>query len=467
MDRRHVLALSSALLSGAIAGCLDRAPAASPTDDEGDPDDGTDDPDENGAPDDEPGIDPDLDDETLSALVAATNGFAMDLFDRLRDDDETANLFVSPISISIALAMTYAGARGRTREEMGDVLRFGADDRLADDALHEAFATIQAELNERSDIDPDDLGDHYDEDDEPVPFELNVVNAVWGLEEYPFEASYLDLLETYYGGGLREVDFVSDPDGSRQRINEWVADETNDRIDELLPEGSIDDLTRLVLTNAVYFLANWAMPFEEANTDDGEFTAIDGTTHTVAMMRHGEEQLPYADVDGTQALELPYVGNEVSMLLILPPEGEFEEYEATFDDGTIGEILDALEPREGSVELPRFEFDSGVGLGDVLEAMGMVDAFDPNEADFSGMADLEAAGENLFVDGVYHDTYVAVDEEGTEAAAATGVVVRAESAPLDPFEFVADRPFLFAIRDRPTDTLLFVGRAVDPAGWEE
>jgi serpin B len=169
-------------------------------------------------------------------------------------------------------------------------------------------------------------------------------------------------------------------------------------------------------------------------------------------------------VDGAQAVELPYLGEDVSMLVVLPPDGEFEAYERDFDGATLSTLVETLEPREGTVRLPRFEFDSGFRLGDALQQLGMTDAFAPQDANFSGMV-AEDTTRQLAVDEVYHDTFLKVDETGTEAAAATGTVMVETSAPLDPFEFVADRPFLFAIRDRPTDTVLFLGRAVDPAGW--
>ena len=441
MHRRRVLALSTALAAGALAGCTggspdedDDAPAAA-------------------------GPAPDVDDEQLRELVRGTNGFAFDLYRELLD--EGGNVFASPVSVSVALAMAYAGARGETRTQMREALRY----RLDDENLHEAFAQLQDELDERGEDVAVDTGGGYDEDDEPVPFELSVVNAAWGQEGYPFEQSYLDVLDRHYGGGLREVDYATDAESAREAINDWVADETGDRVKELLPEGALDALTRLVLVNAVYFTANWKHPFSESLTDHEPFTALDGSDHEVPMMRENRSWR-YAEVDGAQAVELPYVGGEASMLAVLPPEGEFETYERSFDGETLAAIVDELDEREGTVRLPRFEFAAEFQLKAALRSLGMVDAFDEQKADFGDMARLDETGENLLIDDVYHDAYVAVDEEGTEAAAATGVVVRKSSAPADPFEFVADRPFLFAIRDRPTDAVLFLGRVVDPAGWE-
>ena len=444
MHRRHLLALSSALLAGGLAGCV-HAPGT------------------NGGSIARavPGAEPDIEDDHLRELVHQANGFAFDLYRQLIKDDPKGNLFSSPVSISIALAMTYAGAREETREQMRQVMRYTLDD----DSLHEPFNALQRELNERGNIVDVETGGGYDEDDDPTPFELSIVNSVWGQEGYPFADDYLDVLSDRYGGGLREIDYTTDAEAAREEINDWVADETEDRIDELLPENSLDEMVRLVLVNAIYFFANWHNPFPENLTDEETFIALDGTEHEVAMMRESR-RWQYAETDGAQAVELPYIGEEASMLVILPPEGEFETYEREFDGEALWEIVEALDAREGSVRLPRFEFKTSLQLGAVLERMGMKDAFDPHEADFSGMTHREKTEENLYIGQVYHDAFIAVDEAGTEAAAATGVVMRTVSAPMDPFSLVADRPFLFAIRDRLTDTLLFLGRVVDPGGWE-
>ena len=440
MNRRRALALSGALLAGALAGCTSDGRRPDETD---------------GSP--EPESTPSVDEETLTELTEGTNGLAFDLYETLVSETPDENLLASPISITTALAMAYAGARGETREQMREALRYTLDD----ETLHAAFDALQRELNARgAGLNEDDLPSNYDAEDDPVPFRLTMVNAVWGQAEYPFKAEYLTLLDDHYGGGLREVDYKSDPEAAREEINTWVARQTEDRIDDLLPEGSLDSLTRLVLTNAIYFLANWHRPFDEDATRDGPFAPLSGTTASVPTMTQSES-FPYAEVNGAQAVDLPYVGEEVSMLVVLPPEGEFESYESALDGTELTRIVDALAVREGTVSLPRFEFESSFALKETLEVVGMPIAFEGSEADFSGIAHLDRTNENLYIDDVYHDTYIAVDEEGTEAAAATGVVIKAESAAQDPFEFVADRPFLFAIRDRPTETVLFLGRVVD------
>ncbi|NHX36764.1 MULTISPECIES: serpin family protein [Halolamina] len=446
MDRRRYLSVSSALVAGALAGCT--APATSQVGISAD------------APS-TPALQPNVDDDTLDELVTGTNTFALDLFDELRTADDAENLLVSPISATIALAMTYAGASGTTREQMREALGYTLDD----EQLHAAFNELQRTLSGRGkNLDEDDLPSDYDEADDPVPFQLSLVNAIWGQEGVPFRDEYLTSLGNHYGGGLNQVDFVENPDGVREAINAWIADQTDDRIEELLPPGSITPQTVLVLTNAISFMANWRHPFDEEQTEPAEFTALDGSTSTVQMMSQ-DVQVPAATVDGAQAVELPYVGGRTGMLIVVPPAGEFEAYERTFDVERLGRIVNALEPQRGYVNLPRFEFDSECTLEQSLAALGMPDAFDPDTADFSRMADLSATGGNLFVDQVYHETSVSVDEQGTEAVAATGSVINLVSRP--PTLLDANRPFLFMIRDRPTGTVLFTGHVVDASAAQE
>lgn len=440
MNRRRTLALSGALFAGALAGCTTGALLPRSDDDSSDP-----------------AITPSITEERVAELVRETNGLAFDLYDELVSTAPDENLLASPVSITTALAMAYAGARGNTRDQMREALRYT----LEDDTLHNAFNALQRALADRGeDIDEADRPSDYDAEDDPVPFQVDLVNAVWGQADYPFRERYLSTVANHYGGGLREVDYRSDHEAAREEINAWVATQTADRIEELLPPGALNHFTRLVLTNAIYFVANWHHPFETSATSDETFTTLDGSRADVAMMTQ-RETVPYAEVDGAKAVDLPYIGEDVSMLVILPPVGRFEPYEQAFSRTVLDQIVGTLDAREGTVSLPRFEFESKFALKEPLGALGMPMAFDSSNADFSGIAGHEETNENLYIDDVYHNTYIAVDEEGTEAAAATGVVVNVVSAPSDPFEFVADRPFLFAIRDRPTDTVLFLGRMID------
>ncbi|MGM0591480.1 MAG: serpin family protein [Halobacteriota archaeon] len=246
---------------------------------------------------------------------------------------------------------------------------------------------------------------------------------------------------------------------ARTTINDWVATETNEKIPDLLPKSLITDATRFVLTNAIYFYANWAEQFDEANTEDREFTALDGAGQSVPMMRQSEE-FPYAAVDGHQLVELPYVGKKTSMVVLLPPDGAFERVEGDLNASRLGELLDHLDVRDGSITLPKFTFRSSLSLKNALSQLGMSNAFEPT-ADFGAMVDRAQTSEPLWLFDVVHEGYVAVDEKGTEAVAATGAVGGASSAGPPPFEMVVDRPFLFLIRDRETGTVLFLGRVVD------
>ena len=434
--RRRVLATSGALLAASIAGCAeDSEPTTNGTEA------GTDDP--SATPSEEPPAgEPTASDDHLAELAAGNAAFALDLHRHLVDA-EGDNLFVSPYSISVALAMTYAGARGETKAQMAEALHYT----LGED-VHPAFGELRSELDGRGSGGGDD-GQASD------GVRLDVANALWGREEYDFDQDYLDLVEEHYGGGLRRADFVGDPEGERERINAWVEEQTEDRIQDLLPSNAISAKTVLVLTNAIYFLADWDEPFDPEETNEGTFTALDGSESTVPMMRRHLET-PYASVSGAEAVELPYVGGDVSMVLILPEEGGFEGFERDLDPGVLFGIFEELRSREGDLAMPRFEFESGFALADALASLGMPDAFSAS-ADFSDITD----GDNsLAIDDVYHEAFVSVDEEGTEAAGATAVVMQDSAGP-EPFHVRFDRPFLFCIRDRPTDAVLFLGRVAD------
>ena len=389
--------------------------------------------------------DPAVTADQLTPLVDGNTAFATDLYGVLSQRD--GNLFFSPYSISVALAMTYAGAAGDTATEMKDALHFD----LPQDQLHPAFNRLDLELQARSKVET--------KDDEGEPFQLSIANSIWAERSYKFLDPFLQTLALNYGAGARLVDFVNHAEDARTAINDWVSEQTNDRIPELIPEGIINAMTRLVLTNAIYFKASWQTPFEPSATRDADFHLLSGDTVTAPMMHsQGAEALQYAEGDDWQAVELPYTGNQVSMLLILPADNAFESFEAAFDDQKLSAIVDALATEHVSVALPRFEFSSDVPLKDTLIELGMPTAFEGGAADFSGMDGTR----NLYIQDVLHKAFVAVDEEGTEAAAATAVVVGETSAPAEPKTFEANRPFLFLIRDDVTGTVLFLGRVLNP-----
>jgi serpin B len=385
--------------------------------------------------------------EQLGTLVQGNTAFATELFTLLSRQGD-GNLFFSPYSISIALAMTYAGATGTTATEMADVLHFD----LPSDQLHAAFNRLDLEMEARADVDTAD-------DDKREPFELTIANSIWAEKTYDFQPPFLQTLATHYGAGARLVDYRNDPEGAREAINGWVREETNERIPELIPQGAVDTMTRLVLTNAIFFKASWAEQFSKDSTRDGEFTLLSGSTVTAEMMHSGGSQtVPYAEGNGYQAIDLPYLGNEMSMLVILPDEGEFDSFESGLDAAALDTILASLESHAVDLVLPKFEFSSEVPLKQALTTLGMAEAFQAGIADFSGMDGTR----DLYISDVLHQAFVSVDEEGTEAAAATAVVMRVTSAPLDPKLFQADRPFIFLIRDSVTGAVLFIGRVLDP-----
>ena len=377
----------------------------------------------------------------LTALASGNSAFAFDLYQALREED--GNLFYSPYSISLALAMTYAGARDETEKQMANTLHFT----LPQDRLHPTFNSLDLELAQR--------GQGAKGKDEGG-FRLNIVNAIWGQKDYHFLATFLDLLAENYGAGLRILNFASAPEESRITINEWVSDQTEDRIKDLLPPGSIDPLTRLVLTNAIYFNVAWQYPFNEDATRDGLFHLLDGGEVTVPMMSQ-KKSLGYAEGEGYQAVELPYDGRELSMVILLPQAGEFETFEKSLDSQRVDAIIKNLESSQVALTMPRFEFESSFRLREPLVAMGMPGAF--SNADFSGMT----GNRDLFIADVVHKAFVSVDETGTEAAAATAVIMPTAAPPGVTVEVTVDRPFIFLIRDIETGAILFVGRVVDPS----
>ncbi len=378
-----------------------------------------------------------------TTLVDGNSEFAFDLYQVLKKED--GNLFYSPHSISLALAMTYAGARGETAKQMADTLHY----RLAQNALHPAFNSLALELSKR--------GEGAKGKDEKG-FRLNIVNAIWGQKDYKFVSSYLDLLAENYGAGLRVLDFIKDPNASRETINQWVSDQTEGRIKDLIPEGSITDLTRLVLTNAIYFNAAWQYPFTKSATANGSFHLVNGTDVTVPMMR-ATENFGYTKSGNTLAVELPYDGNELSMVILTNTTGKFGDFENTLTLPAVKAIIDDLRYARVALTMPKFEFESQFGLKETLQSMGMVVPFELYGADFTGMS----TESDLHIDDVIHKAFVSVDEEGTEAAAATAVIVGTTSMPAEPVIVTLDQPFVFLIRDIQTGAILFIGRVMNPA----
>ena len=384
----------------------------------------------------------DVTNDEITTLVGSNTEFALDLFAAATADG--GNVLVSPYSIAAALTMTYAGARGETAAEMASTLHLA----LPDDRIHAARNELDLLITlPRTPV----AGDDYE------PFTIAVANSLWGHLDYPFLDDFLELLAVNYDAGLNLVDFVAATEESRLAINAWVEDQTNGRIEDLIPEGVITTLTRLVIVNAIWFKANWQHQFDPANTADGQFTLLDGSTVTVPMMRQSEH-FEYVDGNGYQATRLRYAG-DAAMTVILPDDGQFQEMSDRLAAGQLADIDFSTYTLD--LTMPKWEFESEASLKKVLQGLGMVAAF--TEPSLSGGADFTGKTEvrELFVHEVLHKAFIAVDEQGTEAAAATAVVIGLESAP-QPAAMTIDRPFLFVIEHSSTSEVLFIGQVVDP-----
>ena len=391
-------------------------------------------------------------DEDVIQLACDNSNFAFDLYSALSDGED--NLFFSPFSISQVLAMAYAGARGETERQMADTLRYG----LPQDRLHPAFNALDLALHSRG----KDAFNQFESDEENPNFRLNIANTVWGQEGFGFRGEFMDTLANDYGGEMRRLNFSAAPEESRVTINDWVAEETEDKIKDLIPRDAIDSLTRFVLTNAIYFNAQWRSPFNPADTKEQLFHLLDGKKVDVPMMtrRSSVGWFDYVRGDGFQAVDIPYYTGGMSMLVLLPDKGKFDDFDDSLTAGILDLVQKQWEERDVTLNMPRFEFESAHTLKETLERMGMPDAF-VDTADFSGITDEIP----LKISDVFHKAFVSVDEKGTEAAAATAVMgmLLGGRDPLEPITVTLDRPFIFLIRDEPTGTILFLGRVMDPS----
>jgi len=372
--------------------------------------------------------------EGVQEVVKANNQFALELYSELAKS-ETGNIFYSPYSIFAALAMTYEGARGETADEMRSVLHFPEHS-----ILRPNFARIYNEINEGA-----------------KDYELRTGNALWVQQDYHLLEDYVSLVERYYAGKATNVDFIKETEKTRQIINSFIEEQTNNKIKELLPPGSLNPQIRLVLTNAIYFKGTWVWEFDPKDTREMDFKITPTEVVRVPMMymRPEKARFNYADLEDLQILELPYKGGKISMLILLPKEDldsiepitieKLEEWKSQMKETKLDEIY-----------LPKFEFKTKYNLEENLKALGMSTAFNPYGADFSGMT----GSRELFIDFVIHQAYIKVDEKGTEAAAATAVGVGITAVQGNIFR--ADHPFIFIIQERETGHILFMGRVVDP-----
>ncbi len=372
--------------------------------------------------------------------VNGSNAFAVDLYAQL--SKQPGNLFFSPESISTAFGMAYAGAHGETATEMQHVLHFT----LPPDRLHPAMGALLTEMNAQH-----------------KGYELHVADALWAQQDASFEQNYLKLVQSDYGAGFHRVNFKISPDGVRATINAWVEKQTNDKIKDLIGQGALNSSTRLVLTNAIYFKGDWQDPFDGEATQKEEFH-LSATQWVMAPMMHRTGGYSYYDGGTFQALELPYAGNEISMVVLLPKETDgLPALEKSFASGVAGEWIKKLEPVDKVIlTLPRFTMTQQFELSSALSAMGMAQAFS-SSADFSGMT----GKPDFSISAAIHKAYIDVNEKGTEAAAATAIVMyatamRREAPEPPPIVFRADHPFLFILLDTQSGSMLFLGRVADP-----
>ncbi len=381
----------------------------------------------------------------LAALVGGGNQFAFDLYGRLAGD---GNFFFSPYSISTALTMTAAGARGNTEHEMAAVLHLPTERVEGEPSFisRERVVASSGSLQEGLAASRETRG-----------YELHIANSLWGQEGYPFRESFLGLVEEYFGGGFNIADFKRNADAERVRINQWVERETREKIEDLIPPGGVDSITTLVLTNAVYFKGQWLSEFDDKRTIDATFHGTSGDA--IVPMMYQKHDFRYFENEDVQVLEMPYRGEEISMMVVLPRTESLVNLsviESRLTPEMLSDWSGRLREPDLKVYFPRFEMTWGTeDISEHLAALGIRDAFG-EEADFSGMTDLK----DLFIASVFHKAFVAVNEEGTEAAAATAVVMK-RLAIKDDTIFRADHPFLFVIRDDATGSILFMGRVAD------
>ena len=370
----------------------------------------------------------------IPSVVRGNAAFSADLFSRIAASEPDGNIFFSPHSISAALAMTYAGAGGRTAEQIASAMHFQG----SGEDLHGSFAALAAVLEQKK-----------------GSCRLEVANALWGQEGYPFLQDFIGLIDRHYGGGFRTVNFKERKEEARAAINEWAAANTSGKIRELLKPEILTELTRLVLTNAIYFRGNWAARFDPEQTTAAPFHVRPGETTEVQMM-HATGMFRYAEQDGVEFLEMPYEGDELSMVVLLP--GITASGDAVpIDLGKLDGWLAAAFPGQTEIWLPKFTFEAEYRLDEYLKEMGMADAFSLPPADFSGLN----GRKDLYITAVIHKAVIDVNEEGSEAAAATAVVIGTKMAPRKNY-FRADRPFIFLIRHNETGAILFLGRVVRP-----
>lgn len=401
------------------------------------------------------------------SLIAGNTAFAFDLYNQL--SGSPGNIFFSPFSISACLTMAYAGARNNTERQMGKVLRVSGDQ----SSVHKSFGRLHSQLNE---LEKDKVVE-IRRGMTPYPgqrseytiksgIELSIANALWAHAGHPFRPEFLKVAREEYQANVNQADFNTGPEAIIREINQWVAQKTKDKIRNIIGPGSVDALTRLILANAVYFKGGWATPFKTVDTSRQPFH-LSSSRQVDAWLMHHVDEVRYTENREFQAVELPYKGNELSMLILLPRQIDgCAQLERQLSPALLSRSLAQMERRSVEIFLPRFTLESSFNLNDTLARLGMSDAFGV-EADFSGIDGTR----DLLISGLYHKAWAQVTEEGTEAAAATMLSIALglahEKPPPPPPVFRADHPFLFVIRETRSGTLLFLGRLADPGRQAE
>ncbi|MBW6465042.1 MAG: serpin family protein [Brevefilum sp.] len=387
---------------------------------------------------------PDVGPSRLQSLASDNTAFALAFYDLIRSEE--GNLVYSPFSLSLALSMTLAGAETTTRDAMLDALQFSLEEGEIHPTLNALMLAIEA-------------SQAIDEGSEGGSFELSIANSIWGQQGFNFKQAFLDRIALNYGAGIYTVNFAASPELARVAINDWVEDETQEKIKDLIPPDTITQLTRLVLANAIYFKGSWFHPFDQGLTQPGPFTTLGGDEIRVDMMKLFDEHLLYLQEGELQVISLPYLSRDFVMTLIVPDHGSFTTVEDRLTVELLETLMNKMVSERINLEMPKFDFETTINANDALKTLEMAEAFDPDLSDFKGMADVE----DLHISDVLQKATITVDEEGTEAAAATAVIVGIKSAPIgEPISLVIDRPFLFFIQHQPTGTILFMGRVVQP-----
>jgi len=377
--------------------------------------------------------------KNVTALANSNNSLSLALYNNLKSTDaEAKNLFISPYSIMSALSMTAEGARGKTLDEMIKTMMLP----VASSTRHSSFNALNRVLNNSS------FG---------TKNTLAIANSIWAQKDFEINPDFIKTVRESYAGEANTLDYINKAEDSRNTINKWVENHTNSKIKNLIPEGVIDTATRLILVNAVYFKGSWLQQFDKKNTAEADFTVTANKTVKVQMMHQAKSEKLFAETSDAKVLELPYSGSSTSMVIILPKNNIFA-FEKTLTNQKLSDLIKSVRSDSIPVYIPRFKMEDSYSLKEKLSKMGMPSAFS-DTADFGGMTSTSS----LKITEVVHKTFVEVNEEGTEAAAATAVIVGITSAMLEPVkEFRADHPFIFLIKDNSTGLILFMGRIIDP-----